>query len=142
MAEKEERWELRGRIMVSPGEQVDMTEAWMPHVEPPTRNHVCEAPKSSEALIWASRIAPVNTRREKNASYFSGTVRHVTEHVTKSSTCGGKKVIEVSEFGQVVSEWRLADKVRERRRGSEASAVAGEVEAGDVFGGGSCEDAR
>ncbi|ESW03908.1 hypothetical protein PHAVU_011G051200 [Phaseolus vulgaris] len=51
-------WEFLGRMRNSPGEQVAIIAACMPEVVPPTRNHVCEDPKSLAASTCASNMGP------------------------------------------------------------------------------------
>ncbi|KAL2489750.1 Uncharacterized protein Fot_43042 [Forsythia ovata] len=51
-------WAFRGKMIVSPGEQVAKIDAWTPQLVLPTRNHVSLAPKSSVSCLFASRRGP------------------------------------------------------------------------------------
>lgn len=48
---------------MSPGEQVAIMAAWIPHVVPPTRNHVSNDPKSLAACCCASKMGPSGEKR-------------------------------------------------------------------------------
>ena len=63
MAEKAERWQLRGSSSVSPGPAEAMTDACMPALQPFTRNQVWSAPNVAAASCWASLMTPLGEDR-------------------------------------------------------------------------------
>ena len=63
MPEKADMWQFLAMMRASEGPQQAMIAAWIPTVDPLTRNHVASAPNAAAAKSCAALMGPVGVER-------------------------------------------------------------------------------
>ena len=97
MPEKADMWQFLAMMSTSEGPQQAMIAAWIPTVEPLTRNHVASAPNAAAAKSCAALMGPVGVERMSKPARTRPCLRNRNQQWQRQR---GREVPEV--FFQIV----------------------------------------